>query len=75
MNGPVFVSLHARDFVNHYKSKRESRDVHGKDDDADGPAVNKLVIPLMFFRLIDNFWREVTWRPAHRLRNTQRAVT
>jgi hypothetical protein len=61
-----------RDVVNHGKSKREkSRGVHRKDDDADGPAVNELVIPLMFFRLIDDFWREVTWRPTHRLRNTQ----
>jgi hypothetical protein len=76
MNGPVFVSLYAR-HVDQEKSERNSRGrgAHGKDDDANGPAVDELVIPLIIFRLIDDFRRKVTWRPTHRLHDTQRTVS
>jgi hypothetical protein len=52
------------------KGKKKNGGAHGKDDDADGPAVDELIIPLIVFRLIDDFWREVTRRPTHRLRTT-----
>lgn len=61
--------------VDQDKSERKSRGAHGKDDDANGPAVDELVIPLVVFRLIDDFRRKVTWRPTHRLHDTQRAVS
>ena len=67
MNGPVFVSLRYCGSALQNKSKRKNGGAHGKDDDADGPAVDELIIPLIGFRLIDDFWREVTWRPTHRL--------
>ena len=55
------------------KSKKKNRGVHREDDDTNGPAIDELVVPLIIFRLIDDFGREVTWGPTHRLRN--RAVT
>ena len=68
MNGPVFVSLWFCESALQNNSKWKNGGAHGKDDDSNGPAVDELVITLIFFRLIDDFWREVTWRPTHRLR-------
>ena len=52
--------------------RKKNGGAHRKDDDADGPAVDELIISLIIVRLIDDFWREVTWRPTHRLRTAHR---
>ena len=57
------------------KSKRKNRGAHRKDDDTNRPAVDELVVSLIIFRLIDDFGREVTWGPTHRLRNTEPSLS
>src|SRR6266404_7363595 len=63
IKGPVFVILACASGPPNRSNN--NRDEHGKDDDTDGPTVDELVIPLILFRLINNFWCEITWRPTH----------
>ena len=61
MNGPVFVSLHARGSVNQFKSKIKKIEAYmEKTMTSTDQLSTSWLYPLMLFRLIDIFWCEVT---------------
>ena len=66
MNGPVFVSL---SFAVQYTSTTSvgAGSAHGKHYDADGPAVDEVIITLGSDILQDDFRSEVVRRPTHGL--------
>jgi hypothetical protein len=49
-------------------NNKKRDDAHGEDDDADGPAVDELVVSSIWFTLIDDFGSEVTWGTTHGLK-------